>query len=75
MWIEHHNPHVFSEYDFAAAKTLTMMPKSVKFRPDSPVASTSKDGVIRCSACEKEYCDPPTEEWIQCYGTSIPFLT
>ncbi|GFW43105.1 hypothetical protein TNCV_1475001 [Trichonephila clavipes] len=35
-------------------------------RPNSPVASTSKDGVIRCSACEQEYCDPPTEEWIRC---------
>ncbi|GFV32297.1 DDE_3 domain-containing protein [Trichonephila clavipes] len=40
--------------------------KSVKSRPNSTVASTSKDGVIRSPACEEEYCDPPTEEWIQC---------
>ncbi|GFY30108.1 hypothetical protein TNCV_4074211 [Trichonephila clavipes] len=30
------------------------------------VSSTSKDGVIRYPACEEEYCDTPTEEWIQC---------
>ncbi|GFX59829.1 uncharacterized protein TNCV_4130721 [Trichonephila clavipes] len=24
------------------------------------------DGVIRCSTCEEEYCDLPTEEWNQC---------
>ncbi|GFX82230.1 uncharacterized protein TNCV_33381 [Trichonephila clavipes] len=40
--------------------------KSIKSRPNSPVALTSKDGVIRCPACEEEYCNPPTEEWIQC---------
>ncbi|GFU85332.1 uncharacterized protein TNCV_2386371 [Trichonephila clavipes] len=33
--------------------------------PNSPVASTSKGGVIRYLACEEEYCNPPTEEWIQ----------
>ncbi|GFW81297.1 hypothetical protein TNCV_376451 [Trichonephila clavipes] len=37
-------------------------PKSIKSGPNSPVASTSKDGVIRCAACEEEYCDPPAEE-------------
>ncbi|GFV16167.1 uncharacterized protein TNCV_3379311 [Trichonephila clavipes] len=42
------------------------MPKSIKSRPNNPVASTSKDVVRRCSACEQEYCDPPTEEWIEC---------
>ncbi|GFT21323.1 uncharacterized protein TNCV_3816101 [Trichonephila clavipes] len=36
--------------------------KSIKYRPKSPVASTSKDGVIKWPACEEEYCDPPTEE-------------
>ncbi|GFX57885.1 uncharacterized protein TNCV_3068521 [Trichonephila clavipes] len=40
-------------------------PKSIKSRPNSPVASTSKDGVIKCPACEEEYCDPTTE-WVQC---------
>ncbi|GFX58640.1 hypothetical protein TNCV_418191 [Trichonephila clavipes] len=30
------------------------------------IASTSKDGVIICPACEEEYCDPVVEEWIQC---------
>ena len=25
-----------------------------------------QNDVIRCPACEEEYCDPPTEEWIQC---------
>ncbi|GFU86385.1 hypothetical protein TNCV_1417371 [Trichonephila clavipes] len=39
---------------------------SIKSRPNSPVASTSKDGIIRCPVCEEEYCDLPTEEWIQC---------
>ncbi|GFX77841.1 uncharacterized protein TNCV_432261 [Trichonephila clavipes] len=38
---------------------------SIKSRPNSPVTSTSKNGVIRCPTCEEEYCDPPTEEWIQ----------
>ncbi|GFV17850.1 hypothetical protein TNCV_3236001 [Trichonephila clavipes] len=33
-------------------------------KPNSPVASASKDDLIRCSACEEEYCDSPTEEWI-----------
>ncbi|GFT63657.1 uncharacterized protein TNCV_870901 [Trichonephila clavipes] len=42
-------------------------PKSIKSRPNSPVASTSKDGVIRCPAFEEEYCDLPTEEWNKCY--------
>ncbi|PRD28997.1 UNVERIFIED_CONTAM: hypothetical protein NCL1_30748 [Trichonephila clavipes] len=37
-------------------------PTSIKFRPNSPVASISKDAAIRCPACEEEYCDPPTEE-------------
>ncbi|GFW16428.1 transposable element Tcb2 transposase [Trichonephila clavipes] len=41
-------------------------PKSIKSRPSNPVASTSKDGVIRWPACEEKYCDPPTEESIQC---------
>ncbi|GFW53225.1 uncharacterized protein TNCV_3294721 [Trichonephila clavipes] len=40
-------------------------PKSIKSRPNSPVASTSKDGVVRCPVCEEEFCDPITEEWIQ----------
>ncbi|GFT84185.1 hypothetical protein TNCV_1150031 [Trichonephila clavipes] len=40
-------------------------PKSIKSRPNSPVASTSKDGVIRCPACEEDYWDPPTEEGTQ----------
>ncbi|GFX92211.1 hypothetical protein TNCV_1741311 [Trichonephila clavipes] len=44
-------------------KLSSCRPKS---RPNSPFLSTSKDGVIRCSACEEEYRDPPTEEWIQC---------
>ncbi|GFV18009.1 hypothetical protein TNCV_168141 [Trichonephila clavipes] len=39
-------------------------PKSIKSRPISPVASTSKDGVIRCPACAEEYYDLTTEEWI-----------
>ncbi|GFS70564.1 uncharacterized protein TNCV_1490281 [Trichonephila clavipes] len=34
-------------------------PKSIKSRPNSPVASISKGGVIRWPACEEEYCDPP----------------
>ncbi|GFX11385.1 uncharacterized protein TNCV_2804461 [Trichonephila clavipes] len=42
-------------------KLSSCRPKSIKSWPNSPVASTSKDGVIRC---EEEYCDPPTEEWI-----------
>ncbi|GFX34818.1 uncharacterized protein TNCV_2327581 [Trichonephila clavipes] len=44
----------------------SMQHNSIKSRPNSPVASTSKDGVIRCPACEEEYCHPPTVEWIQC---------
>ncbi|GFU77160.1 hypothetical protein TNCV_1423331 [Trichonephila clavipes] len=47
-------------------KLSSCRPKSIKSRPNSPVASTSKDDVIRCSACEEEDCDSPTEEWIQC---------
>ena len=47
-------------------KLSSCRPKSIKSRPNSPVASTSKGDVIRCPACEEEYCDPPTEEWIQC---------
>ncbi|GFV44020.1 transposable element Tcb2 transposase [Trichonephila clavipes] len=39
---------------------------TLKSRPNSPVASNSKDGVIRCPALEEEYCDPPTQEWIHC---------
>ncbi|GFT10645.1 hypothetical protein TNCV_1943701 [Trichonephila clavipes] len=78
--IEPRNPLVFSEHDFAAAKLLTLMllamqlrlivlilrpwTKSIKSRSNSPITSTSKDGVIRDPACEEEYCDPPTEEWI-----------
>ncbi|GFX73763.1 hypothetical protein TNCV_4290791 [Trichonephila clavipes] len=77
---------MFSEHDFAAAKTtnhdivgdateinsanpqtlsLSLWRKSIKSRPSSSVASISKNGVIICPACEEEYCDPPTEEWIQ----------
>ncbi|GFX35301.1 uncharacterized protein TNCV_101081 [Trichonephila clavipes] len=46
-------------------KLSSCRPKSIKSRPNSPVASNSKDGVLRCPACEEEYCNPPTEEWIQ----------
>ncbi|GFU42179.1 hypothetical protein TNCV_4553851 [Trichonephila clavipes] len=42
-------------------------PKSIKSKSNSPVTSTSKNGVIRCPTCEEEYCDPPTEEWIKCF--------
>ncbi|GFX02655.1 uncharacterized protein TNCV_2010991 [Trichonephila clavipes] len=47
-------------------KLSSCRPMSIKSRPNSLVTSTSKDGVIRCPACKEEYCDPPTEEWIQC---------
>ncbi|GFW52154.1 uncharacterized protein TNCV_2426011 [Trichonephila clavipes] len=47
-------------------KLNSCRPKSIKSRPNSPVASISKDGVIKCTACEEEYCDPPAEEWTQC---------
>ncbi|PRD28561.1 UNVERIFIED_CONTAM: hypothetical protein NCL1_31983 [Trichonephila clavipes] len=40
--------------------------KSIKSRLNSTVVSKSNDGVIRCPACEEEYCDPPTKEWIKC---------
>ncbi|GFU19479.1 hypothetical protein TNCV_4371551 [Trichonephila clavipes] len=46
-------------------KLCSCRPKSIKSKPNSPVASTSKDGVIRCPDREEEYCDTPTEEWIQ----------
>ncbi|GFV33659.1 uncharacterized protein TNCV_4567741 [Trichonephila clavipes] len=51
--------------DHLIIKTIAR-PMSTKSRPNSPVASTSKDGVLRWPACEEEYCDPPTEEWIRC---------
>ncbi|GFY02100.1 uncharacterized protein TNCV_5099611 [Trichonephila clavipes] len=41
-------------------------PKLIKSKPNSPVASTTKDGIVICPTSEEEYCDPPTEEWIQC---------
>lgn len=47
-------------------KLSSCRPQSKKSRPNSPVASTSKNGFTRCPACEEEYCDPPTEDWIQC---------
>ncbi|GFX13446.1 uncharacterized protein TNCV_2192001 [Trichonephila clavipes] len=47
-------------------KLSSCMSKSIKSRPNSPVASTSMDGIIKILVCEEEYCDPPTEEWIQC---------
>ncbi|GFV79810.1 hypothetical protein TNCV_1726351 [Trichonephila clavipes] len=34
-------------------QTCSCRAKSVNSRPNSPVASTSKDGVIRCPACEE----------------------
>ncbi|GFU41330.1 hypothetical protein TNCV_3011511 [Trichonephila clavipes] len=43
-------------------KLSSFRPKSIKFRPKSPVASASKDAVIISPACKEEYCDPPTEE-------------
>ncbi|GFW98808.1 uncharacterized protein TNCV_2837691 [Trichonephila clavipes] len=46
-------------------KDKAKKPKSIKSRPNNPFESTSKDGVIRCLACEERYCDPPTQEWIQ----------
>ncbi|GFT08538.1 uncharacterized protein TNCV_5024371 [Trichonephila clavipes] len=55
-----------SKKEVKKLKLSSCKPMSIKSRPNSPVASTSKDGVIRCPACEEEYCDPPTEEWIQC---------
>ncbi|GFU67950.1 uncharacterized protein TNCV_1364941 [Trichonephila clavipes] len=53
-------------YEDQERNTFNMKPMSIKSRPNSPVASTSKDSVIRCPVCEEEYCDPPTEEWTQC---------
>ncbi|GFU23806.1 DDE-1 domain-containing protein [Trichonephila clavipes] len=32
--------------------------EDIKSRPNSPIASNSKDGVLRYPACEEEYCDP-----------------
>ncbi|GFX16154.1 uncharacterized protein TNCV_4704101 [Trichonephila clavipes] len=55
-------PELMANADYDALKK----PVSIKSKPRSPVASTSKDGVITCPACEEEYYDPPTEEWIQC---------
>ncbi|GFY05959.1 hypothetical protein TNCV_3862641 [Trichonephila clavipes] len=49
-------PELMANTDYDAPKK----PKSIKSRPNSPVASISKDGVIRCPACEEGYCDPPT---------------
>ncbi|GFY24699.1 hypothetical protein TNCV_1017451 [Trichonephila clavipes] len=51
-----------SEKGVKILKLSSGWPKSIKSRPNSPVASTSKEDVIRCPACEEEYCDPPTEE-------------
>ncbi|PRD22956.1 UNVERIFIED_CONTAM: hypothetical protein NCL1_47709 [Trichonephila clavipes] len=36
-------------------KLSSCRPQSIKSRPNNPVASASKDGVIRCPACEEEY--------------------
>ncbi|GFS48609.1 uncharacterized protein TNCV_310131 [Trichonephila clavipes] len=47
-------------------KEKAKKPKSIKSRSNIPVSSTSKDGVVRCPACEEEYCDHPLEEWIKC---------
>ncbi|GFU52851.1 uncharacterized protein TNCV_2254671 [Trichonephila clavipes] len=47
-------------------KNLKISSCMPKYRPNSQVASTAKDGVIRCPTCEKQYCDPRTEEWVQC---------
>ncbi|GFS65213.1 uncharacterized protein TNCV_2450761 [Trichonephila clavipes] len=55
-------PELMANANYDALKK----PASIKSKPSSPVASTSKDGVITFPACEEEYCDPPTEEWIQC---------
>ncbi|GFU91604.1 uncharacterized protein TNCV_2543681 [Trichonephila clavipes] len=41
-------------------KLSSCRPRSIKPKPKSPVASTSKDGVIKYPTCEEEYCDPPT---------------
>ncbi|GFV84381.1 uncharacterized protein TNCV_2044291 [Trichonephila clavipes] len=55
------------ESEKGVKKTLSSCrPKSIKSRPNSPVASPSKEGVIICPACEEKYCDPSTDEWIQC---------
>ncbi|GFX63862.1 uncharacterized protein TNCV_4401561 [Trichonephila clavipes] len=56
-------PELIANTDSHTPKSLH---KSIKSRSNSPVASTSRDVAIRCPACEEEYCDHPTEEWIQC---------
>ncbi|GFY32128.1 uncharacterized protein TNCV_2622651 [Trichonephila clavipes] len=67
-------PELMANTDFDEPKrpvSVFLLPKplpkatqclSLKSGPNSPVASTSKDGVIRCPACEEEYCDPPTQD-------------
>ncbi|GFV25026.1 hypothetical protein TNCV_884921 [Trichonephila clavipes] len=63
--LKHSNKHTLQrnvrtkgKADEKTENTLT------KQRPNSEVASTSKDSAVRCPACEEEYCDPSTEEWI-----------
>ncbi|GFX33059.1 hypothetical protein TNCV_5042271 [Trichonephila clavipes] len=61
---QHINPpeelELMANADYDALKK----PASIKSKPSNPVTSTPKDEVIPCPACEEEYCDPPTEEWI-----------
>ncbi|GFT88834.1 hypothetical protein TNCV_906511 [Trichonephila clavipes] len=67
--IETHNPLVFSEHDSSASKATDhdvvgdetennsanlQALASIKSKPNSPVASISKDGVITCPACEEQ---------------------
>ncbi|GFT60616.1 uncharacterized protein TNCV_1966881 [Trichonephila clavipes] len=46
-------------------KPLLNITQCINSKPNSQT-SASKNGVIKCSACDEEYCDPPTEEWNQC---------
>ncbi|GFU44185.1 hypothetical protein TNCV_91131 [Trichonephila clavipes] len=51
-------PELMENADYNALKK----PASIKSKPNSAVASTSKDGVITYPACEEEYCEVPTQK-------------
>ncbi|GFU15748.1 uncharacterized protein TNCV_2367201 [Trichonephila clavipes] len=58
--------NIFKQAVWGKMTSSSDRPKCIKYRPNSPIASTSKDGVLRCPACQEEYCDASTEEWTQC---------
>lgn len=60
------NSKIKKEPNVLSIRNLPDKSTSQTTQPFDAVASTSKDSIVKCPACDVIFSDPPIEEWIQC---------